>query len=290
MAQPSLTSTNGGWRCCCGLFTLPEHRILPVMVATADVWMGLGAGMSIRYFPIFFVDNLSLNPVVVQLMFILSPLGQAVTMHIAQVYAKRIGRCRMTVLFKWTGILFMIAMVCVYEFWEVAEPNNDMKKTWLILILYLIRTTLMNSTSALTKSMLMDHVPPSERSRWTALEAVNMFSWSGSAAFGGILVGWKGLVFNFCVTATMQWIGTFPLIALFGRDKGEGIVDEQHGGGEEERRQQLMRRDCLSVAPRRQNEDDEDERRRPLLSETNETLSDDMTREPRSRQPEIRRV
>ena len=41
-----------------------------------------------------------------------------------------------------------------------------------------------------------------------------MFSWSGSAALGGILVSFDGLLFNFSVTATMQFLATIPVIAL----------------------------------------------------------------------------
>ena len=85
---------------------------------------------------------------------------------------------------------------------------------WLICIVYVCRTALMNSTAPLTRSILMDNVPKRERGRWNALESVNMFSWAGSAALGGYLVSWNGLLFNFSVTAAMQFLGTIPVILL----------------------------------------------------------------------------
>jgi hypothetical protein len=68
----------------------------------------------------------------------------------------------------------------------------------------------------------MDAVPKHERAKWSALESVNMFSWSGSAAIGGLLVGYKGIIFNFLVTGSVQFLGTVPLVLLFSRDGREG--------------------------------------------------------------------
>lgn len=82
----------------------------------------------------------------------------------------------------------------------------------------------MNSTVPLTKSILMDNVPTHERGRWSAVESVNMFSWSGSAALGGFLVSWNGLLFNFSITAMMQFLGTIPVIVLM----WAANVDENH--------------------------------------------------------------
>ena len=197
------------WPCCC----LPEHRVIPVLVALADVMGGLGAGMSIRYFPIFFFDNLKLSPVLVQILYVVSPLGQAVLMQAGQVWAIRIGRCKMAVVFKWIGVLSMMTMIVSYL---CHLP------TWWVCLVYLLRTSFMNATSALTKSVLMDAVPKSERGKWSALESVNMFSWSGSAALGGLLVGFKGIIFNFAVTGAIQFLATLPLVLLFSREGLEG--------------------------------------------------------------------
>lgn len=87
--------------------------------------------------------------------------------------------------------------------------------TPLVLTFYLIRTTTMNCTSALTKSQLYDYVKKKERGRFTVLESVNMFSWSGSAAMGGFLVERIGIVDNFIVTGSLQFVATIPLLFLF---------------------------------------------------------------------------
>ena len=191
--------------CCC----IPEKRIIPTMIAAADILSGLGSGMSIRYFPIFFVKNLNLSPVVVQILYIASPIFQAILMHTGQKLSKRFGRCRVSALYKWIGIGFMVSMILSYTF---HLPR------WVTCVFYLVRTSFMNATTALTKSVLMDNVPRKERAKWAALESVNMFSWSGSAFVGGMLVGFEGLIFNFCITASIQLLATVPLMVLFPTD------------------------------------------------------------------------
>lgn len=216
---------------------IPKHRLAPVLVSIADLTSGLASGMSIRYFPIFFLDTLHLSPVQVQLLYLLAPLLQACFMKSGQHFSQRFGRCKVTVAHKWSGITCMAALVALAHF---EFPS------WIICVVYVLRTALMNSTSPLTKSLLMDAVPPSERARWSALESVNMFSWSGSAALGGFLVSFDGLLFNFSVTATLQFLATIPIIALMttirteednaGSDHSTAGVNPNTGGGTLEER------------------------------------------------------
>jgi predicted MFS family arabinose efflux permease len=207
---------------------LPKGRAIPILIASCDIVAGLGSGMSIRFFPIFFVNNLKLSPVMVQVMYVVSPLMQAALMTRAQVLAKHFGRCHVAVAFKWIGISFMLLMILAYM-------SN--LPTWAVCILYILRTSFMNATGGLTKSVLMDNVPQEERGKWSALESVNMFSWSGSAALGGVLVGTVGLIPLFVVTAGVQLTATFALIAMFNHDTIEvtdGDTDESSCSGEED--------------------------------------------------------
>jgi MFS family permease len=184
---------------------IPPNRVIATLVATADVMAGLASGMSVRYFAIFLYDNLHINPVHVQIFYMITPLVQASLMKVAQILAQRYGRCRMAVAFKWTGITLMLAMIVSY---------TRGLPVWTTCMILLFRTAFMNATSALTKSVLMDHVVKEERAKWSALESLNRFSWSGSAVLGGFLVDYRGIVFNFCVTAGLQFIATMPLLVL----------------------------------------------------------------------------
>jgi MFS family permease len=196
---------------------IPKKRLAPALICIADVTSGLASGMSIRYFPIFFVDRLHLSPVQVQILYIVAPLVQACLMKSGQYFSQTMGRCQVTILHRWTGIACMIMLIVLAHYYCDGDLNNHVRA--LICVIFVIRTGFMNSTSALTKSLLMDSVPTQERGRWTALESVNMFSWSGSAFLGGILVNVNGLLFNFSITAALQFLSTIPIVFLMLNNK-----------------------------------------------------------------------
>lgn len=205
------TSIQSFFGCC------KASRIIPTMVASADIMAGLASGMSIRYFSIFLYDNLALSPVNVQIIYVVIPLLQATLMKCAQILAKLFGRCFIAVTFKWIGISLMVAMILManrYSEDQDSHPSGSSLLVKAISTVLVLRTAFMNSTRALTNSVLMDHVPKEERAKWSALESFNMFSWSGSAALGGFLVQYDGILFNFWITAGLQFLATFPLLIL----------------------------------------------------------------------------
>lgn len=183
--------------CCCTWST-------PVLIAVADVGSGLASGMSIRYFPIFFVRDLHLNPVQVQILYVVAPLLNAWLQTRALMLAKIFSRCRVHVAFKWTGVTLMLAMMA---------SHTHHLSTYVTCILYIIRTAFMNSTSALMRSLLMDNVGKN-KGKWSAMESVNMFGWSGSAFIGGLLVDHLGMMPLFGATAFGQFLATAPIIVL----------------------------------------------------------------------------
>ena len=193
-------SENTGWF---------RQRRVALMLAGSDVLTGLASGMSVRYFPIFFVKNLKLGPVMVQILYVFGPLMQTCLMKVSQRLSKRLGRCFISALFRWIGVGLMFSLIVAYH---VGLP------IWFVCLLYVLRTGFMNGTKALTRSLLMDSVPKEERGRWSALESVNTLSWSGSAVLGGFLVGALGVVPLFAITACLQICSTIPLILLFGKD------------------------------------------------------------------------
>lgn len=200
--EPSST-----WCTICSLF---QKRRVATLIASSDVIAGLASGLSVRYFPIFFVDNLKLGPVMVQLLYVVGPVLQTVFMKISQRLSRRFGRCRVTVIFRWVGNGFMLSMILAYC---CGLP------VWSVCVLYLVQSAFVKSTAALTKSQLMDSVPKAERGRWSSLESINTLGWSGSAVVGGLLVGALGILPLFATTACLQICSTIPLVTLFGLDR-----------------------------------------------------------------------
>lgn len=189
---------------------ISETKVVPILVSVADFSSALASGMSIRYFPIFLLDNLKLKPIQVQIVYLLGVSFVIAFSKAAHYGGERVGRLFFTALTKWIGISMMIAMIISYQ--------KNMPPI-IICIFFILRMAFMNSTGALTKSVLMDAVPKNERAKWSSLESVNMFNWSGSAALGGVLVNVEGIVFNFYVTAAFQMFATVPLMILVWRSR-----------------------------------------------------------------------
>jgi hypothetical protein len=65
-----------------------------------------------------------------------------------------------------------------------------------------------------------------EQAKWSALESVSIICFrgvAGSAAIGGLLVGYEGIIFNVLVTGSVQFfLATLPLLVLFSREGREG--------------------------------------------------------------------
>ena len=177
------------------------HRIVPICIAVADLTGGISIGMTVRYFPIFFADNLNLSPNAVQLISLVVNLLLSWFSHLGQYFGVRIGRLETSIIMKFIGCFTMFAMVSSY--------SNGMSKM-LIIVLYLIRTATVMGTGALTRSVLMDHVPKNERSRWNSVEAVTNFSWAGSAILGALLVDAKGLMYVFSFSSWCVLFSTIP--------------------------------------------------------------------------------
>ena len=186
-------------------YLLPRHRIVPFLVASADVTSGLASGLSTRYVAIFMYEKLGLGPVTVQVLYILKAVLQIGLRYQSQVWGRLHGRCRVSLCVKWWSIGLVFVMVGCYE--------NGLPPL-LVCGVLLLQIASMNATSSLTRSVLMDHVPRDERARWASLESVTMVSWSGSAVLGGILVDSYGLLFNFRATAVLQLVATLPLLLL----------------------------------------------------------------------------
>lgn len=72
----------------------------------------------------------------------------------------------------------------------------------------------MNSFKPLKRSVLMDIIPKKSRGTWNSLESVTIFSWTGSAAIGGIVVDQWGYRTCFLATAALYAISCLPIMAL----------------------------------------------------------------------------
>eukprot|EP00993_Chasmostoma_nieuportense_P000754 NODE_1693_length_1411_cov_45.570872_g1607_i0.p1 GENE.NODE_1693_length_1411_cov_45.570872_g1607_i0~~NODE_1693_length_1411_cov_45.570872_g1607_i0.p1 ORF type:complete len:432 (+),score=89.52 NODE_1693_length_1411_cov_45.570872_g1607_i0:1-1296(+) len=181
----------------CGM----SERWVPYILSTAEILFSLAAGMTVKFFPLFFQKELLLSPVWVNFIYVLAPFCIGLLSTVAQRLSKCSGRPAMVCLTGLLGALLLLLMGVARSLW--AHPL-------LIVTLYLLRTALANCGGPLQTSILMDYVPKQNRGKWNAVSSVSSFGWCGSAAVGGVLADRYGYGVTFVFTA-----GVYVLAAMF---------------------------------------------------------------------------
>ncbi len=176
---------------------------VPYILLSANLIVGIGAGMTIRYFQIFFLEIYKLFPVGLNLLMGVLFVVTALAGHLAQKVSTRWGRPQIifTVQMLGTICLFLIALY---------PPLS------ILVIIFLLRGSLMNAAQPLSRSILMDYIPKKSRGKWNAAQFIawGLF-WNLSAIIGGFLIEQFGYRINFLITAGIYVIGTLPILLLF---------------------------------------------------------------------------
>ena len=174
---------------------------IPYIVFISGLISSLGSGMTVKFFPLFFKDEVGMSPSQVQVIYVLVPLVMVILgILCTKIASAGLGRVQTTALYNVGGISLLLTMVFFKKF-------LDVHPIYLVPI-YVIRTGLMNSTYPLCESILMDFVPKDQRARWKSLDSVASFGWCGSAAFGGWLADKYDYTHTFLLTAIFQIVST----------------------------------------------------------------------------------
>ena len=205
-----------------------RQRHIPAIMFAGDVLVGLGSGMTVKYFPLFFMQAVSLTPAQVQLVYTILPVAMVGTAAGAQAASRSLGRVNSLLLFRLLGVACLLAMVYLEEVLHV--------EAWHTMVpLFLARTALMNSAFPVAESILVDTVPFETRAWWKALEPVHQVGWCASAVLGGWIAdryraasGGDGYPQAMALTAGTQLVGVAVHVFLV------PLVYEERGsrGGE----------------------------------------------------------
>ena len=163
--------------------------------------------MTVKFFPIFFMNEVQLNPIATNCIFAATPLAVAAFSMASKRAAESvgIGSVGVTVLFKLCGIGLLVTMAAARSLW--VRPS-------IIVPIYMVRTAFMNATTPLLKAVRMDFVPKENRAKWSSLDALTRVGWSGSAALGGWLLDKYGWGVTFEATSALQLVALVPLLPL----------------------------------------------------------------------------
>jgi MFS family permease len=204
---------------CCTL----RVRHVPYIIFASDFTIAVGAGMTVQFFALFFAHDEGLSPIAVASIWVGCPLLIAATSAAAVPLARRIGRAVTAVACDAVGTLCILGLGL-----GAALPP------WAVIAVYLVRTAAMNASYPVQRAILMDLVAKKQRGRWNSLENLTAFTWTGSAALGGVLVDRFGYRFTFLITAAIYSLATCILCMLVPLTWGEVSDDDagEEGAGE----------------------------------------------------------
>ena len=191
-----------------------RRRFVPMAILFANFIVGMGAGMTVKFFPVFFRDIYHLSPIQVQLILTLTfAVTGSLGILIQRASMKR-GRAEM-----------IVAVQCVAIGCLVAIASYP-ALAWLV-PLFVFRNALMNAAQPLSRSIIMDFVPKKNRGIWNSLETVawGLF-WSASAVVGGFLIGDGDFRRCFLITAGVYVVGTIPILFIIPFVEQEQIKDQ----------------------------------------------------------------
>ena len=197
---------------------------IPYLLFAADFVIACGAGMTVAFFPLFFSEACGLSPAATASVFAASPLLIAAASAAAVPAARRVGRAvlSMALGLSGTAAIFVLAL-----------PRMP---TGLAIAVYLLRTALMNAGQPIDRAILMDVVAARDRGKWSSVENLTSFTWTGSAVLGGFLVQRFSFRTTFFITGCLYVLGTLlralviPLTAGEVVDGGDGEAAEGDGG------------------------------------------------------------
>lgn len=194
-----------------------RKKIIFVLMAS-NLIIGMGAGMTVKFFPIFFMQIYTLAPIGVQSIMGATSILTGLTALGAQNVSLHRGRAEMIFIVQAiaTSCLFLIALY----------------PPLLILIpIFLARGSLMNASQPLSRSILMDVVPKHHRGKVNSFQALawGLF-WNFSAAIGGFLIGpSNNYRLCFLITAGVYVTGTLPILLLIPLVAKEKHAIVKHG-------------------------------------------------------------
>eukprot|EP00891_Asterochloris_glomerata_P001821 jgi/Astpho2/1821/Aster-00353 len=179
----------GSRRCAC-----LSTASVPYIMAVSDFITGVASGMTIRFMPIFLLQEVNLSPIAVNFVLAGTPLVLALCSVLGSPVSRLLGRVQTILFLKFSGVALLAILGLHPGLW---------RHPWLVIPIYCVRTSLINASYPLQKSILMDFVPKEKRGMWNSFESLFVLGWSGSAVFGGIMLE-RGFAFTFSTTALLQ--------------------------------------------------------------------------------------
>ncbi len=178
-------------------------RSFVLQFTLCSIIIGLGAGIIVPYFNVYFSEVLHATSGQIGMMFSAGALTMTIASLILPLSVRRLGRVRSTVLTRYLSIPFLLLMMIA-----VTLP--------VAFIGYFMRMTLMNVSHPAQRNFYMDHIVAHERGKANGVAqfGATIFRAAGSK-IGGFLIDTGNFSRAFQFTAVMYTVGTSVFYSFF---------------------------------------------------------------------------
>lgn len=183
---------------------------IPYVVALHDTVLIVGSGLTTMYFSLFMMDDYGISPVTMALLQGFCAVCTAMLVAVIARVGPAFGRVGSIFVVKTVGSLLLLFIALAH--------GTSLAPLSVMFVIYGLRYGLMNSCGGVTRSLLMDIVPPSQRARWSAVESLQNASWSGTSAIGGLVADRYGYGTAFLLTFAFHITSTCFLIPCLNTD------------------------------------------------------------------------
>lgn len=177
---------------------------VPWIVSLADLITCIGAGMTIKYFNLYWKIQWHMSPTDVLAIAAFQPIVVALCTKLLERPAELCGRAQAVTVSRVVGAVVFVVL---------ASATN----LPLALCVYFLRSGLANAVFPLNKAIMFDFTPSAQRGRWNAIGTLSGSLWSGSAFIGGFVSDAHGYGFTFLITAVIYLTACFvyaPLLCI----------------------------------------------------------------------------
>lgn len=171
---------------------------VPWLAATSDLITCIGAGMTIKYFNLYWKNLWHMSPTQVLAIAAVQPLAIAFFIKLLEKPAEKLGRAQASLCCFFTGVFCFVVLAKVRD-----VLGGSPSALPIALFFYFIRSGMANAVYPLNKSIMFDFTPSSQRGRWNAIETLSGSVWSGSAFIGGYMADHYSYGFTFLLTAAV---------------------------------------------------------------------------------------
>ncbi|PFH33889.1 transporter, major facilitator family protein [Besnoitia besnoiti] len=151
-----------------------RRAAVPWLVFVSHCVTFCGAGMTVKYFPLFFKSEYYFQPTQTCMLSSVYTLFIAFFTYVIQHFAALLGRPQASLLFTGMGICCLFLL-------------SQLQYLPLVIIVYLLRGALQNASTPIDRSLLMDFIDSKHVGKWSAMQSIATMTWSLSAFIGGLI-------------------------------------------------------------------------------------------------------